>query len=106
MLANGGCWEFPGGKLKQGEDPSSCLKREIREELGIEIEVLEKLGTVTHVEDDQSLIILFYRANWTAGSLQLRDHSEIKWVKIDHLSEYELTPPDRQFAKELAIPSG
>lgn len=105
MLTNGSRWEFPGGKIKPGEDPRRCLAREIREELGIEIEVLDKLGTITHAEDQRSLKLLFYRANWTAGSLHLRDHSEIQWVRADRLSEYDLTPPDRRFAERFAIPS-
>ena len=105
MLTKGSRWEFPGGKIKPGEDPRRCLAREIREELGIEIEVLDKLGTITHAEDQRSLKLLFYRANWTAGSLHLRDHSEIQWVRADRLSEYDLTPPDRRFAEGFAIPS-
>ena len=105
MLSNGGRWEFPGGKVNPGEDPRSCLKREIREELGIEIEVFDKLGNVSHAEDQRSLKLLFYRANWTAGDMHLRDHSEIEWVRADRLSEYDLTPPDRRFAERFSIPA-
>ena len=106
MLSNGGRWEFPGGKVKPGEDPRSCLKREIREELGIEITVLDKLGTITNAEDQRTLKLLFYRSNWMAGGLHLRDHSDIQWVRADRLSEYDLTPPDRQFAEAFVIPAG
>ena len=105
MLTNGGRWEFPGGKVKPGEDPRHCLKREIREELGIRIEVFDKLGTVTQSEDQSRLRLLFYRALWAAGSLHLRDHSEIQWVRADQLSDYDLTAPDRQFAERFTFPA-
>jgi 8-oxo-dGTP diphosphatase len=105
-LSNGGRWEFPGGKVRSHENPRSCLKREIKEELGIESEVLENIGTVTHEEDSGRLRLLFFRTKWLAGKMCLRDHTEIRWVEPVQLSEFELSPADRQFAEGFEIPAG
>jgi 8-oxo-dGTP diphosphatase len=105
-LTNGGRWEFPGGKLRANENPRSCLKREIKEELGIDSEVLENIGTVTHAEDDSLLKLFFFRTKWLDGDMCLRDHTEIRWVEPVQLSEFDLTPADRQFADGFEIPTG
>lgn len=104
-LANGGRWEFPGGKVKPGESPRSCLKREIKEELGIEVDVLDMIGTSTQAGEDRSLELLFYRANWVAGEMRLRDHTAVRWVTAVQLTEYDLTPADREFAEGFEIPA-
>jgi 8-oxo-dGTP diphosphatase len=105
-LTNGGRWEFPGGKVKTSEDPRSCLQRELKEELGIASEVLDKIGTVTHEEGGGRLKLLFFRTKWLDGKMCLRDHTEIRWVEPVRLVEFDLTPADRQFAAGLQIPAG
>lgn len=99
VLTNGGRWEFPGGKLKEGETPRSCLKREIKEELGLEVTVTDQLGSGTHDSQGRNIRLLFYRTRWVAGDICLQDHSEVRWVAGHQLREYDLTPADRQFAK-------
>lgn len=103
-LTNGGRWEFPGGKVKAGENPRSCLKRELKEEMGIEVEVLDKIGTSTHKGEHQFLKLLFYNTQWINGKMRLRDHTEVQWVRADQLSEYDLTPADRRFAESFVLP--
>jgi 8-oxo-dGTP diphosphatase len=105
-LTNGGRWEFPGGKVKAREDPRSCLQRELKEELGIASEVLDKIGTVTREENDGRLKLVFFRTKWLDGNICLRDHTDIRWVEPARLVEFDLTPADRQFAAGLEIPAG
>lgn len=100
-LTNGGRWEFPGGKIKAGETPRNCLKRELREEMGIEVTVAEKLGSHSHDDGRHSIHLLFYQTDWIAGEMRLRDHSEIRWVSERQLFDFDLTPADRQFALEF-----
>jgi 8-oxo-dGTP diphosphatase len=102
-LTNGGRWEFPGGKLKAGESPRGCLKRELKEELGIEAEVLDRIGTRTHKGEHRFLKLIFYKTIWITGEMRLRDHTEVQWVRANQLSEYDLTPADRRFAESFEI---
>lgn len=100
-LRNGGCWEFPGGKIKAGETPRQCLKRELKEEMGIEVKIAEQLGSETHDDGRGTIRLLFYRTDWISGDMRLQDHSEIRWVSERQLLKYDLTPADSQFAGEF-----
>jgi len=95
-------WEFPGGKLEDNESLEECLKREIREELAIEIEVGPLVSLNKHVLNCQSAIALYaYRARYVSGSIKLKDHEEIKWVEPEDLTKYDFPDPDRLIAKEV-----
>jgi len=97
-------WEFPGGKMEDNETLEECLKREIREELGIEIEVGECICVRKHVLNCQSSIILYaYRASYISGELLLKDHDEIRWVKPEELVGFDFPDPDRLIAQTLMI---
>jgi mutator protein MutT len=95
-------WEFPGGKLEDHETLQECLKREIMEELGIEIEVGEYLCAAKHVINCQSAISLYaYRARHVSGDFVLKDHDEIRWVTIEELDRYAFPYPDRVIVATL-----
>ncbi len=94
-------WEFPGGKLKAGETPADCLKREIREELGLEIEIRRIFGAVNHSYSDKNIVLIAYFAELISGDMRLKDHQQVKWVDIDDLNEYELSPADIPFVDLL-----
>jgi len=100
-LAHGDFWEFPGGKVDAGETPRQCLRRELKEELDIEVQVGEHLATHTHDDGNRQMTLMFYRVAWIAGSLHLKDHSEARWVAPRRLEAYEFTPADRWFADRL-----
>ena len=95
-------WEFPGGKLENNETLEECLKREIREELDIEIEVGPLVSLNKHVLNCQSAITLYaYRVQYTSGEIKLNDHEEIKWVSPEDLLKYDFPDPDLLIAKEV-----
>jgi 8-oxo-dGTP diphosphatase len=89
-----GMWEFPGGKLEDGESPEEALARECREECGIEIEVVEILDVTHHRYPEKDVLLLFYRCSLRGGEvrhLQVADHA---WVAPEDLGSYPLPPAD------------
>lgn len=95
-------WEFPGGKVKPGETLKACLKRELREELGIEAEVGDLISTGRHVLNCQSAIVLHaFEVSHISGDFTLTDHEEIRWVKISELPLYGFPEADRAIVRTL-----
>lgn len=89
-----GGWEFPGGKIEDGETPKEALKREIREELDIEIAVGEMLDTI---EYDYSTFHLSMDCFWceiVSGDLVLKEHEDARWLTKEELDEVEWLPAD------------
>ena len=73
-------WEFPGGKLEEGETPEACLRRELQEELGIDVVVGGFVGRSLHAYPHVEIDLLAYRATHVSGDFELYDHEEIRWV--------------------------
>jgi len=96
-----GKWEFPGGKVEPGETPEECLKREIKEELGINIEVNDFFGESTYHYDTGTIKLLAYKSQWIDGECKLSVHSRIKWVKPYELENYDFAPADIYFVNKL-----
>lgn len=94
-------WEFPGGKLRKGETPQECLKRELQEELGIEAEVSDFCYAVNQDSEDLSILLLAYFCRWKPGPIELRAHSACKWMDPRELMEMDLLEPDRIVAAKL-----
>ena len=84
----GGMWEFPGGKVEPGETIPECIKREIQEELGIEIAVDEFLMTIDHTYSHFKVTLNVYHCRHLSGIPQTIECDEIKWVTLSQLNEY------------------
>jgi mutator protein MutT len=87
-------WEFPGGKLEQGESPEAALARECLEECGIEIDVGEILDVTHHRYRERDVLLLFYRCVLRAGEVQNLQVAEHAWVTPEELDRYSLPPAD------------
>jgi 8-oxo-dGTP diphosphatase len=96
-----GMWEFPGGKVRPGESPAQCLKREIQEELGIEIAVSEFFGESVYAYEDKTIRLLAYRVRAEGGEVSRNDHAELAWVAIADLGRYRFCPADVPFTEKL-----
>ena len=91
----GGVWEFPGGKVEPGESPEDGLRRELREELGLDVRVGPFFGRFPFRSDKIKLELIAFRVTIEGGSLVLNDHDEIRWVKPAELSAFNFADPDR-----------
>ena len=97
----GGRWEFPGGKRELGESLEACLRRELREELGIEITAPEPFQVVRHDYPDRSVELHFYRCSIAGGDVRSLDCESIAWALPSELTQFEFPPADRGLIEGL-----
>jgi 8-oxo-dGTP diphosphatase len=89
-----GFWEFPGGKVEDGESPEECLERELNEELGIVTKIGQKCSESSHQYDHGSFCIVAYFVDCVRGDLRPKVHDRLEWVNIDDIKRYKLLPAD------------
>ncbi len=94
-----GLWELPGGKVAPGEGEAEALVRELREELGVDVEVLDRIGDDVAV--GEALILRAYRVVQTGGALHPHDHGELRWVGAEDLAGLAWVPADRAWLPAL-----
>ena len=91
-----GLWEFPGGKLNDGETPEAALIRELQEELGIDTKAscLAPIAFASHPYDDFHLLMPLYVCRVWKGTIAAREGQELAWVRPARLADYPMPPAD------------
>ncbi|MDY5100317.1 MAG: (deoxy)nucleoside triphosphate pyrophosphohydrolase [Oscillospiraceae bacterium] len=99
--ARGLLWEFVGGKVEPGESGEDALKRECREELGVEIEVGEVYMELLHRYPDITVHLTLYRAAIVAGTPRLLEHNDLRYILPAEIDDFEFCPADREILEKL-----
>ncbi len=95
----GGYWEFPGGKIEASETPEQSLERELNEELGMKVTVLEHFANNIHDYGNIKIELIAFKCRFIEANFQLTDHDLIEWIDAKDLSNIKLAPADIPIAK-------
>ena len=87
-------WEFPGGKIRAGEDPRECLKREILEELDLEVDIADQLSPSTHTYPDFIVTLYPFICKAETSRYNLTEHAEVVWLRPDELFSLDWAEAD------------
>lgn len=96
-----GFWEFPGGKREKGEDFRGCVKRELVEEIGVEVSVRPHFFEEIHNFDHVDLVLRFHRCQIQAGELKAREGQELKWVKTGDFDGIQFLETNKKALERL-----
>lgn len=100
-----GLWEFPGGKVEEGEDPEAALVRECREECGIDVVVEDILDVTFHRYPEKDVLLLFYACRLRDASprdpVQDLGVAEHVWARPAEIRGYDLPPPDERVVRKI-----
>ena len=98
----GGFWEFPGGKLEEGESAAEALVREGREELGVGLRVGELVRRFTHSYPERDVDLWFFAAEFADGTPRPIEVAELGWFRPDEMTALPILPADLVVVEELA----
>ena len=94
-------WEFPGGKVEEGESFETALKREIKEELNIEIDVKDKLGEENYQDEKINVKLHYFICSHISGEIYLNEHEDSAWVTKNEFKNYNFAQGDSDIIKLL-----
>ncbi|MBD1913289.1 MULTISPECIES: A/G-specific adenine glycosylase [unclassified Leptolyngbya] len=97
----GGLWEFPGGKIEPGETIQDCIRREIREELGIEVVVGDSLITIDHAYSHFRVTLNVHHCHYLSGEPQPLECDEVRWVRPEDLEQYPFPAANVQIIEAI-----
>lgn len=96
-----GGWEFPGGKLMSGEEVLAGLRRELKEELNVEVFAAERVAECVHDYDDRRVLLDLWQVHEYAGAPEPLDHQALRWVAVEELDRVGLLPADEPLVRAL-----
>lgn len=99
--ARGLLWEFVGGKVEPGETKEQALIRECQEELAVTLRVGEVFMDVVHEYPDLTVHLTLFHAAIAAGTPQMLEHNDIRWITVDEIDQYDFCPADDEILKKL-----
>lgn len=94
-------WEFPGGKLEEGETPKKALIRELKEELNIDAECDELMHQETYQYPTKKVTLYFIKITKYSGKMEALEHEEIRWISVNEIDDYDFPPADDHFLEIL-----
>ena len=95
-------WEFPGGKVEEGETPQQALHRELMEEMNLDVVVHEHLATVTHDYPDFTITLAAYRCTASTTDFIMREHAASRWLPWDELLTLPWCAADERLIKQFS----
>ncbi|NUO80713.1 (deoxy)nucleoside triphosphate pyrophosphohydrolase [candidate division KSB1 bacterium] len=98
-----GMWEFPGGKTEEGESPEDAIKREIAEELSLNIRVNKFLAAAHFLNRGRDYILKAFDCEIISGKIDLKEHSEYRWCPLSELKNYQFPQPDIVIIEKLGF---
>lgn len=101
--AQGGLWEFPGGKIEAGETKEDAIVREIKEELTIDIRVDEYLDEKLFEYPEKTINLIAIKCTKVGGELNLNEHEDARWISKDELDNFEFAPADHFIVNKLKV---
>ena len=99
--SKGGLWEFPGGKIEKNESADDAIKREIKEELNIDIEINKWLIEKRHEYPEKTINLILCSAKWIGGELDLSEHEDSKWIKKEDIFNFQFADADKEIINEI-----
>ena len=96
-----GFWEFPGGKREEGETLEECLRRELFEELSIQVDLPKPVRTIRHAYESQTIELHFFRCVIEAGTPAPLDCDELRWVLPHEMLDLRFPPADQPIIEAL-----
>ena len=94
-------WEFPGGKVEKGESLEDAVKREIKEELSIKINVIKKIGEEYYKDEKIDIKIYYFECFHSSGKIFLNEHEGYRWLLKEKINGYDLVEADSKITKKL-----
>ena len=101
-------WEFPGGKIEPFETESQCIVREIKEELNIDIEIIQRLKPITHHYPDFELELIPFEVKIIAGTPEVKTHKTVQWIIATNIAtlnwaetDHKLIEVNKEYFKKL-----